>query len=702
MITRIGALVVLLIAGALTPLVGGLSPAAAADLTGLVEVEIRTLLPVSPQPDDTLEVSGVLRNASTVALRDVGVRMVVGSEPLAAPSDAFVQATEEPPVTGVLADQQPGFVSLAPGEESTFTLTVPFTELPTLAAGVYPIGIESVDGQADILGRASVLLPWFPPGALANPARLAFLWPIVGLPARDSEDVFISDAPASEIDRGGRLRELLTVGARFTESVSWVIDPQTVQSAELLARPHRQLDASSNPVELPGDPAATAWLEQLQSAVSSAARADVTAMAYADPDSPAEVSAGQLTDLILATTTAPELLTTQLGRGVSGGFSWPPDGRLDQATLDALRVAGVRNVALAAEGVSPADNSLVTLGTDSGTLTGIVGDADLALALRLLADRPENALQWRQLFMALVGLKAQAQDGPTLVVLPPSTRWQAPERQLDVLLTGLKGGEYAEFVQLRDILDAADPPTVEAELLPFGPLAQAARLSRSHMTQVATAGAALAEIGDIAIAPGDVLSRFRESLLRSSSAAWRNDAPLGALQLSRTSEQISAERDKVTISSAGPVSFPGEQGRVPVTVSNDLAVAVNVGLTLSATPSYRIDPEPIPPITVPPGQRLSLEVPVRVIGSEPLTVTAQLLTPEGSPYGRGEDFELRTSAYSRVAAWAVGLAFGALILMAGWSTIRRYRRRSPEAHDAGSVAAEPDSESLEAGRVEGE
>jgi hypothetical protein len=113
-----------------------------------------------------------------------------------------------------------------------------------------------------------------------------------------------------------------------------------------------------------------------------------------------------------------------------------------------------------------------------------------------------------------------------------------------------------------------------------------------------------------------------------------------------------------------------------VTVSNDLPVAVTVGLTLSASPAYRLASTPIEPITVPPGQRLSLEVPVRVVGSAPLTVTAQLLTPQGDQYGPGEDFELRTSAYSRVAAWAVALAFGTLILMAATSVIRRVRRRS--------------------------
>lgn len=667
MTLRVAALLTVLLA----VLLGGRpTPAAAADLSALVTVEITSVEPANPAPGGRLEVAGVLRNTSTVSLRDVGVRMQLGTDPVTTPEEVLTVASGGSVREGAVVVQQPGFVTLAPGGQTSFELSAALDDLDFAGPGVYEVRIDSVDGAADLLGTRSTTIQWFPPGSVTQPVGVVLLWPLVGTPARDAEDVFLSATPAAELGRGGRLRTLLSVGAAHPAAVSWVLDPQTQQSAKLLFREHLALGPDGTVAAQPGDPAAAAWLDQLRQATSGAA--DVTAAGYADPDSPAEVSAGLLSDLVLATATAAAQVTEQLGREVRGGFSWPPEGHLDQPTLDALRGAGVQHVVLAADAVSnPTDSPLLTLSTDSGPITGIIGDADLSTALRALTDRPAEAVAGRQLFLSLVALRAGVGTGPT-VVAAPSSSWAPSAEAVEPLLEALTTAEYAQPRQLSAAL-AGGSAAPTGELTGTAATGTPAPLSDEHLAGVAAAGDTLAEIGDIAVQPGDSLRGFREALLRSSSARWRLDPAMGALVLDRTNTQIVAQRDEVRISSAGIVSFPGEQGRVPVTVSNDLAVAVTVGLTLSASPSYRIEPAPIEPVTVPPGQRLSLEVPVRVVGSDPLVVTAQLLTPQGEPYGPGEPFTLRTSAYSRVAAWAVGLAFAALIVMAVASILRRVR-----------------------------
>lgn len=101
-------------------------------------------------------------------------------------------------------------------------------------------------------------------------------------------------------------------------------------------------------------------------------------------------------------------------------------------------------------------------------------------------------------------------------------------------------------------------------------------------------------------APGAELQSYREALLRCESAAWILAAGTGSELLTRTSIQVAQERDKVHITSAGTISFPGSKGRVPITVANDTDVPVTVGLTLTATPAYRIEVEPIQDIRIPP------------------------------------------------------------------------------------------------------
>lgn len=690
------ALTVLLAALALVGVVGpAATPAAAAP--GLVAVEITSVGPVNPAPGGTLVVEGVVRNVSSVGLRDVGVRLTVGSQPLTSIDDAFAVVADSFDVFGQVVDQTPGFVSLQPEGETTFRLTAPLDDISWAAGpGVYPIAVESVDGAADILGTAATMTPWFPPGSVAEPVRVVMPWPLVGLPARDADDVFLTATVAGELQRYGRLRELINIGERHVGAVSWILDAQTQQSATLLSAPHAQLDPATAAVTpQPADPAGAAWVDSLRQ-VAAARDADLTAIGYADPDTVAAVSAGLLSDVVLATTTAADQVGAQLGRPVRSGFSWAPDGRLDQATLNTLRGAGVRVVALSADAVSGTSDAVVTLNADSGPIQAVIGDQVLSDVLAQLDDPAADPLATRQLMLAIIALTAQSAPGSTMVALPATPWWSPNPTAINDILTAVGEAQYARSQTLGALVDeaAATGNAPAAELAPWGPAdAAATSLPPGQTEGVEVAGEALGEIGAIAVQPGDALRPYREALLRSLSTAWHTEQVLGTQLIMRTAAQVEAQRAKVTISSAGTVSFPGESGRVPVTVSNDLDIAVTVGLTVTATPAYRVSADPVEAVTVPPRQRLSLEVPVTLVGSEPLEVTAQLLTPAGEPYGMGETFTVRTSAYSRVAAWAVGLAFAALVVMAAASVVRRVRHRH-QPTDSSNEAMEADGGEL--------
>jgi hypothetical protein len=186
-------------------------------------------------------------------------------------------------------------------------------------------------------------------------------------------------------------------------------------------------------------------------------------------------------------------------------------------------------------------------------------------------------------------------------------------------------------------------------------------LSESQTAGVALGGYVVAVLGQVTDQPSPALQTFRESLLRSGSAWWRDQPATGEVQLGQTLTQVNEEQEKLAITTAGTITFPGDQGRVPVTVSNDLDVPANVTVQLSSEPDYRLQSEPVAQLQVPAGQRVSLEVPVTVIGSQPVQVSAQLLTPQGLAYGPAEEFQLRSTAYSRVAQWVI---IGALVLLA--------------------------------------
>lgn len=123
------------------------------------------------------------------------------------------------------------------------------------------------------------------------------------------------------------------------------------------------------------------------------------------------------------------------------------------------------------------------------------------------------------------------------------------------------------------------------------------------------------------------------------------------------------------------VVLSGDSGSVPVTVTNDLDQPVRVGLVLTAGNSARLAAEPVAAVEIAPGKRASLEVPVRIIGGDPLDVAVQLTDPAGGPFGEPVALELRTTAYSRAALWVAIAAASLLVLLVIFDIVRRSRGR---------------------------
>ena len=109
---------------------------------------------------------------------------------------------------------------------------------------------------------------------------------------------------------------------------------------------------------------------------------------------------------------------------------------MDDRTLGLLRGAGVNSVVLSQAGVESAAavlpaGGLIRLGTDSGPITAIVGDDELANSLRMLAAGPQWATLGRQNYLALTALAAQ--DGAGHRGLTAARLEPAPDQLLTLL-----------------------------------------------------------------------------------------------------------------------------------------------------------------------------------------------------------------------------------------------------------------------------
>lgn len=641
---------------------------------------ITSMDPAIPVPGSNLRVTTLFSNLGEEDLQRVTVVLRIGNQALVGDQDIenVSRGIFRPRLPIVRYSDTAGVVA---GGEQLFSMEVPIAELALAEPGVYPVAVEAIDVNLGSIAYTPTVLVWMPRNEAVEPLETVMLWPLALPPARDADDVITSDSLAEQFAAGGRLDVLLSGAAPYSSQLSWVLDPQTQQTAEVLAEPHLTLAARST-TDRPSDPEVKAWLATLQRLVAGRGT-DLSAMGYAYPDTSALVAAQLDGDVVLATTSSAPELADQLDTQVGQTISWSPLGYLDQPTLNVLRGAGADAVVVAAKSIqSPTATGLVTLTADSGTIPAVVGDPGLDLAAEL-AQADSGPVVARQQFLAATANSA-LQDPGGLRVFAPDPTWTPSADAIEAILSNAVKAPWMRLVPLSTTLagDNALSPTAQVVTAPEPPLAP---LAQSQTDLIRWGELVLAIIGQVTTAPNPDLQSYRSALLRSGSTWWRVDPTAGSVQLERTWAQILAEQQRLSINTAGTISFPGEEGRVPITVSNDLDVPVKVSLALSADPEYRLETLEQQTLDIPAGQRVSLEVPVRVIGSAPLTVGAQLITPDGLPYGPMENFELRTAAYSRVAQWVIWGALAILVLLVARSVTTRIKtaRASDKTTDEG-------------------
>ena len=156
----------------------------------------------------------------------------------------------------------------------------------------------------------------------------------------------------------------------------------------------------------------------------------------------------------------------------------------------------------------------------------------------------------------------------------------------------------------------------------------------------------------------------------------RSRAAARTALLDGITEVLTGYETGVSVVSGRRLALSGERGVIPLTVRNDLPFTVRVDLRLTPTSPARFRVVQAPqPLVVQPGERASVQIPVQVLGTDPVTVTARLVTPGGVAIGIPATIDVRTAAYARVATYVVAGAFVLLLLLIVRNAVRRIRRR---------------------------
>lgn len=678
--------------------VGAVAPAAVATDDGLpLEVWVASVTPQVLQPGQDLAVTVRVRNDGPTPVAEP--RVVLSLD-----RTAFIgrfsldrwrgAAPTDPVGTDLLVSDLP--TALAPGQQATVDLVVPAAQirLPSRATswGARGLAVSVVDRADPARARLGVVRTfalWFPPQEV-NATRVSVLAPIVGPAADATTDSWVPDLEAATAD-GGRLADVLEATAGIP-GVTWLLDPWLLDAADR------------------GGVAASAWTGELLAGMTDR---EVQLLPYLDADLTA-----------LAHTTHEELAGTAIQRAeASARTHGLPDAARVTLALPAVDEPDLVTAGLAGEigdlamvvgpGALPAPAVLTytpsgrsTVSARGSDVTLLVPDARLSAALaggRVVVDEavgtdrpstvtPATAAQDVLAELAVITRERPNDSRHVLATLP---RDWAPD--VDVAAAQLAALESAPWVRLQPVsalIGLADPE-IDRGTLPARAV-EGTEIPGSEITALTSAIERRQELVGMLTDPVAALGDVELELLAPLSVAWRADPDGRAALVDRGRAQTSALADavSVTATSEDGINVLSTSADLPVNVANALPEPITVSVRLRPDDS-RLRPDDAVPVTIPAESQVLVRIPVHAVQSADVSVTVEVLTPDGAVVDDETSFLVRVRAeWEGIGTAILGTLLAIGLVIGIVRTIRRGRtaRRAAPQTDAGPDALSPEQD----------
>ena len=401
---------------------------------------------------------------------------------------------------------------------------------------------------------------------------------------------------------------------------------------------------------------------------------------WADPDPARLRSADDVAQAWATVRTAreaalPEARAEQLlGGGARDDVLLATEARLTGADL--LTLAQGRRSVVVPEGLVPlrdpfaltfTPDAVTEITLDGETFTAVLDDASLTADTVSAIEGSPLALTRVLARLATTTLQ-RPNDPRLLAVVLPADLAPVPGAA-EQLAEALAATGWAETVPLSTALGT--PPADAAR----APLPSGRSATVPGVQDLLDAVADGRRVEAAVVAPADPVAVAALDL-RAAATLSRSAAPDAAAELAaRLREQTRGTVDAVQVVPGSRVALVAAQAALPVTVVNDLATEVNLVLQVrSRSPRLQV-PQTLVPVTVQPGRRAVVDVPVVAVASGPVEVSSQLMTVDGRPWGPGSSISVTvaTQAEGRVLT-GVGIVVGVLFVLGAARAFVRNRR----------------------------
>ncbi|HEX5950845.1 MAG TPA: DUF6049 family protein [Actinomycetota bacterium] len=560
---------------------------------------------------------------------------------------------------------------LEPGASRVFEIAFPVDApgIDPTSSGVYPL---KVDLRSDGMPVAELRTPVVylvrePELPLALSLTVVLHHPIVFRP----DGVFTTTSLEEELAPGGGIgglsRALAERARTSSEPVDVAVSPVLLQQL-LRMRDGYTVEADGGVREVPADgPGASAAAETLEELrlVASSPTVSVSAMPFAAPQIPSLFSGGLARDLDVQLDRGREFVASTLETSPDQTILRPPDGALDDESLQALgNRSSVRVLALDPGTVEePAD----PLGFAPPPAAALRGPSDL------LGIVPNPAVS------QIVSLPLVASDpvlGAHAVLGELAAIWQEQPgvaRGIAMLLpedldlagafyrTLVRGVADAPWLQPRSARDLVTsfPPADPVELI----APAAGSFSTSYVAELKQTRRLIDIYRSMLAEESDEPDRLDTQLLLAESGGFLTDPSSGFAFIADAERTVNDAFAAVTADAGDVVTLTSRSGAtLPVFVTNDAEESVRVSVALES--QYLVRSPLSQDLVLAPGdaQTLTFVVDLKTTGRFPLAV--RVVAPDGQVIG-GSSVVVRSTAYSRIALIITIAA--ALVLVLVWA-----------------------------------
>ncbi|WP_188189031.1 DUF6049 family protein [Nonomuraea sp. SYSU D8015] len=689
------ALLVVLSSALLAPLMAATPGTAAVEASRQsLTVSIASITPDVPDSQtDEIKFAGTLRNDTGAPLSGLRVRLRYTAQPFTDRLKMAAYATDQNPAT------LPGSASfnsamdipvLAAGQQVRWEFTATPVQLGYRSFGVYPIAVDVAQNSIPMaqVTPQRTYLTYAPPTVPKMPRnQLAIALPVIDQPHRatdvdpnSNEPLFVDDKLSQSITGKGRLADIARIAQVAPSSVTWFVDPSVLDDVNAMSKDYR-VKTKDGEERKPANAAAGQWLQTMRTAL---APAKVVAVPYADPDVAALAHQGLDDQTNRAIQLSGQRARALLKPDVKTTINWPPAGLLDPDALDLLSVSDekVDRVLLNSTNLPPqpavtfTPDAASTLDSVNGPVTALVADAELSRLFE--PSGPTSVLLSRQRFIAETAMIASepGQTRPRSLVVAPSRRWDPNP----TLVAGLlKTADRLPWLRLTT-LESIKPgkASVPRAGLTYTEQDRKEELSAKYLTPVKEV-ALQAQLTAL-VTKTRTQSAFDAAVLRLTSSAWRNSTRMGRAATKLVSGAVDERIKRVEITGTGPDrlrTLAGSNGVVPISVKNELGaeIAIYIDVKSNNQKLLQVDFHQQKPLTIGAGQSGTVQVEMKAVPgtSGDATVTVQLRTADGQPYGKPQRLTIRTTGYTGIASVIVGAA---LTVMLAAVVMRVLRRRS--------------------------